>query len=163
MTRMNTNTGLQLLHKRTPTYHNAGGLKTILVNITTRRHIHFLPILGLWGAKHVSTWTLYNACKAYGWPRVYRRLLEQNRAVNTNLEAKKRLQYVVRLAIEAPPQFAAKLSEYAKVLMPFLQKLAEQAEPNVPRFLVVAAKYVVNSQKPMKIIQDFTGAAQKRA
>lgn len=128
-----------------------------------QRQIHFLPFLGVWGAKHVSTWTIYNACKAYGWPRVYRRLLEQNKAINaSNPALKKATQDLIRMAIEAPPKFAARVGQHAETVITFLQSVAERAEPNLPRFLVGAIKFVVNSQRPIKILQDFVGAAAKK-
>ena len=140
--------------------------------IKIKREIHFLPLLGLWGAKHVSMWTLYNTAKAYGWPRVYRRLLEQNRAmfaqqrksgtVNANLQ-QSQLQSLIRLAIRSPPQLARQLSEKANVVMPYLHQLAERAEPAVPRFLVVAAKVILNSTKPIKMLQDALSAVPTSA
>ena len=131
-------------------------------DLTPRRGIHFLPLLGLFGAKHLTSWTLYNACKSYGWPRVYRRLLEQNRALNRNSILYTPTQQALRMAIEAPPQFAAQFAtQYERVLLPLIQNIANQAEPKLPMFLVAVAKYIVNSQKPVKIIQDFIGAAAK--
>lgn len=137
-------------------------------SITIKREIHFLPLLGLWGAKHISMWTLYNTAKAYGWPRVYRRLLEQNRAMFAQQQQKSgttkaslqqtQLQSVIRLAIRSPPQLARQLSEKANVVLPYLHQLAERAEPAVPRFLVVAAKVILNSTKPIKMLQDALSA-----
>ena len=122
----------------------------------SKRQIHFLPFLGLWVGKHLSSWTIYNACKAYGWPKVYRRLLEQNRSANSNNASRQqKVQFVIRQAIEAPPKFAAQLSEYMTIILPFLQTIAKQTEPNLPRFLVVAIRYIINSQKPAKIFHDF--------
>lgn len=121
-----------------------------------KRQIHFLPFLGLWVGKHLSSWTIYNACKAYGWPKVYRRLLEQNRFANANnSNRQQQVQFVIRQAIEAPPKFAAQLSEYMTIILPFLETVAKQTEPKLPRFLVVAIKYIINSQKPAKIFHDF--------
>jgi len=116
----------------------------------------------MWGIKHLSTWTIYNACKTYGWPKVYRRLLEQNRIINSsrNKQLQMATKNTIRLAIEAPPKFAAQLSQHAETILPFLQKIVEQAEPNMPRFLVAIARYIINSQKPIKIMQDFIGAAK---
>lgn len=128
-----------------------------------QRQIHFLPLLGLWGAKHISVWTIYNTCKAYGWPRVYRRLLEQNRLLNaTNPALQKSTSELIRMAIEAPPKFAAQVGKHAETVTQFLQSVAERAEPNLPRFLVAAIKFVVNSQKPVKVLQDFVVAAGKK-
>ena len=134
--------------------------------VLSKRDIHFLPLLGLWGAKHVSMWTLYNTAKAYGWHRVYRRLLEQNRAMFANQQRgtkvagtqQKQMQALIRLAIRSPPQLARQLTEKANVVLPYLQQLAEKAEPAVPRFLVVAAKVILNSTKPIKILQDVLSA-----
>ena len=116
-----------------------------------RREIHFLPLLGLWGVKHISAWALYNACKNYGWARVYRRLLEQNRIL-ISPTTRQSTQQAIRLAIQAPPQFATQVATHAQVLQPFLEGLAQRAQPAVPSFLVAAAKFVVNSQKPVKVI-----------
>ena len=128
-----------------------------------QRQVHFLPFLGLWGAKHLSAWTIYNASKAYGWPRVYRRLLEQNRLLNAaNPALQKQTQELIRMAIAAPPKFAAQVGRHAEAVTQFLQRIAERAEPNLPRFLVAAIKFVVNSQKPVKILQDFAAAAAKK-
>ena len=134
--------------------------------VLSKRDIHFLPLLGLWGAKHVSMWTLYNTAKAYGWNRVYRRLLEQNRAMFANQQRgtkvagtqQKQMQALIRLAIRSPPQLARQVTEKANVVLPSLHQLAEKAEPAVPRFLVVAAKVILNSTKPIKILQDVLSA-----
>lgn len=129
----------------------------------TRREIHFLPLLGLWGVKHISAWTLYNACKNYGWAKVYRRLLEQNRAIYAaSPNTRQSTQQAIRLAIQAPPQFATQVATHAQVLQPVLEGLAQRAQPAVPSFLVAAAKFVVNSQKPVKVIQDMIMGAAKR-
>ncbi|CAB9504696.1 expressed unknown protein [Seminavis robusta] len=118
----------------------------------------------LWGAKHLSAWTLYNAGRNYGWPRVYRRLLEHNRRFNgANPALQKQTQQLIRLGLEAPVQFAAQIAAQAQIIMPFLNKLVERATPNVPSFLVAMAKYIVNSQKPVKIMQDLASSAAKRA
>mmetsp|Transcript_20162 Transcript_20162/g.30319 ORF Transcript_20162/g.30319 Transcript_20162/m.30319 type:complete len:212 (-) Transcript_20162:1269-1904(-) len=146
------NTRAQFLHD----------VKSRTIDAQQRRDIHFLPLLGLWGAKHVSAWTLYNACKQYGWSKVYRRLLEQNRSINANnpsLQASTRR--LIKLAIVAPPQFASQLGQQAQVIATFLQNAAAHAEPNMPTFLVVAIKFIINSQKPVKILQDLVGAASK--
>ena len=128
----------------------------MMMMMMSKRQIHFLPFLGLWVGKHLSSWTIYNACKAYGWPKVYRRLLEQNRFANSNNASRQQqVQFVIRQAIEAPPKFAAQLSEYMTIILPFLQTIAKQTEPNLPRFLVVAIRYIINSQKPAKIFHDF--------
>lgn len=142
-------------------WNKAGG------NGILKREIHFLPFLGMWGAKHLSTWTIYNACKAYGWPNVYRRLLEQNRMINHNNPAvQKTTKDAIRMAIEAPPKFVGQLStEYSKVVQPFLQQIINISETNtmMPRFMVAMIKYVLNSQKPVKLVQDLAEAGAKRA
>jgi hypothetical protein len=115
----------------------------------------------------LSTWTLYNACKTYGSPRVYRRLLEQNRIINhvtNNREIRQRTQQLARLAIEAPPQFVTQLAHYSEsTVLPFLHKIAQRAEPSLPKFLVAIVKYIVQSQNPVKLMQDLAAGAAKRA
>jgi len=128
------------------------------------REIHFLPLLGLWGAKHLSMWTLYNASKQYGWHRVYRRLLEQNRATfPNNKQQQATVQSILRMAIQSPPKVVSQLGKHASVVVPYLQALAERAEPAMPRFLVAAAKVIVQSQKPIKILQDLVSAQEAAA
>ena len=140
-----------------------------------KREIHFLPLLGLWGAKHLSMWTLYNTAKAYGWPRVYRRLLEQNRAMfargygteqhqqQQQQQQQQQMQSLLRLAIRSPTQLARQLSDQANTVLPYLQALAERAEPAVPQFLVVAAKVMLQSAKPIKLLQDVLSAVPSSA
>jgi hypothetical protein len=70
-----------------------------------------LPLLGLWGAKHETVWTLYNGCKTYGWPKVYGRLLEQNKALNTaNPAMQRKIQELVHLAIHRNCAFVTEKS-----------------------------------------------------
>ena len=132
-----------------------------------QRQIHFLPFLGLWGAKHMTAWTLYNACKSYGWPKVYRRLLEQNRILHRqapgNAAIEEAARRAIRLAIEAPPKFAAQLSQHVETLRPLLDYVTSQAQPRLPEFIVAIAKFILNSQKPVKVVQDMMGAAGKAA
>lgn len=128
-----------------------------------KRQIHFLPFLGIWGAKHLSAWTLYNACKNYGWPKVYRRLLEQNRQFNrADPVLQARIQSLIRMAIETPPKFASQVASQVQIIIPFLNQLVERAQPNLPPFLVAIAKFIVNSQKPVKIMQDLASTAAAR-
>lgn len=152
---------IRSLITRKPISNNVGE------NCITKREIHFLPFLGIWGAKHLSTWTIYNACKAYGWPNVYRRLLEQNRMINHNNSAvQKTTKDAIRMAIEAPPKFVGQLStQYSKVVQPFLQQIVAVSETNtmMPRFMVAMIKYVLNSQKPVKLVQDLAEAGAKRS
>uniref|UniRef100_A0A6S8Z4Z7 Uncharacterized protein n=1 Tax=Ditylum brightwellii TaxID=49249 RepID=A0A6S8Z4Z7_9STRA len=128
------------------------------------RSIHFLPLLGLWGVKHISTWTLYNACKNYGWHRVYRRLLEQNRLINkSNPAIQSNTKDVIRMAIEIPPKFVAQISQYSGIIVPFLEKVADRAVTRMPGFLVAAAKFIIGSQKPVKVLRDLAEASAKIA
>ena len=150
-----------------------------------RNVVHIAPLVGLWGIKHLSMWTIYNACKSYGWPKVYRRLLEYNRSLyNANrgsLQQQQTTQRIIRMAIEEPPKFAQQIStNYNKYIQPLFQHIIDTSSKvssssatvagapqiQVPSFTIELIKYVINSAKPIKILNDFvnvTGTAGKTA
>lgn len=168
MTMVSRRAAVRLAHhvsavRRAPTTMQGPNILPHVVH-RQQRQIHFLPLLGIWGAKHLSAWTLYNAGKNYGWPRVYRRLLEQNRNFHrTNPAIRARTQSLIRMGLEYPVQFVAHIAEHAQVILPFLNQLVERATPVMPSFMVTLAKYIMNSQKPVKIMQDLASSAAKRA
>ena len=54
--------------------------------------------------KKLSALTVYNTASAYGWPRVYKRILEQTKLHVKSIDDQKHIQYVVRSAIEKPAE-----------------------------------------------------------
>ena len=130
--------------------------------------------------KHLSMWTIYNACKSYGWPKVYRRLLEYNRslyaakpsnggntggagtAVNNNNSQRMATQRIIRMAIEEPPKFVQQIElYYNQYIQPLFQHIVVNVSSTnstrrmLPPFVVEMIKYVLNSAKPIKLLKDF--------
>ena len=105
---------------------------------------------------------------------MYRRLLEQNRIINSqNPTLQQSTKNAIRMAIEAPPRFVSQLStQYNSVILPFLQQIVSLAERTtasssesirMPRFLVAMIKYIVESQKPMKLMKDLAEAGASKS
>ncbi len=74
----------------------------------------------------------------------------------------RKTQELVRLAIQAPPKFAAQLSQSTEIVLALLKNLVERVEAYMPRCLVAIAKYMLNSQKFVKWMQDLAGVAVKK-
>ena len=84
------------------------------------RHIH--P--GIWaGALLLKKWTVYKAASDYGWPRVHRRLLEQNR-VHVPPEHQPAVRKAVGMLIRYPTQIFSTIRDTPH-LGPFLRSAAE--------------------------------------
>ena len=72
-------------------------------------------LVGAFVLKKISALSIYNAASAYGWPRVYKRILEQSRIHIRSPEDQKTIQYCVRSAIEQPTEMYIYLKDSKKV------------------------------------------------
>lgn len=101
--------------------------------------MHPLALLGLLAVKKAAAASLYVAGKRYGWPRVYRRILEHNRRL---MPAQS--QALVRSAVADAfrmPAHAARILETSEVYQLAQRALEEQrARGALPALLLAAAQ-----------------------
>ena len=90
----------------------------------------FLLLAGLLLAKKAVLASLYVAAKQYGWPRVYRRLLEANKKLMTS-QQQHTVRTTIKLAMRLPTQ-AADLLEKSNEVMEFSRYFAASIRSKWP-------------------------------
>ena len=118
----------------------------------------FLPaIAGLFKALHVNVWTFYYAADSYGWPRIYRRLLEANRTANADDPASQRLvRDSLKLVLRTPTQAYSVLAdnEILQKVGAVASELGAPYAKNTPDFLKDLGTTIAKRTKTGKIVQD---------
>ena len=117
--------------------------------------------------KKLSALTIYNTASAYGWPRVYKRILEQTKLHVKSIDDQKHIQYVVRSAIEKPAEMYIFLKD-SKVV-DFAEKYINSVNnnnntnviKNPPSFLYSFASIFVNAFTPLKFLSALGREAEK--
>ena len=112
---------------------------------------------------------MYQAASTYGWPRVYKRVLELNR-IHTPLHHQGAVRFAVRGAIESPLKIYdvitdSKVVEFAKNVAESNEiipnsKLKNNVDP--PSFLVSMASILAKSMTPMKFISALEAESKKK-
>ena len=108
----------------------------------TKRNFHPLAILGLLLFKKIA---LVSALRTYGSPRVYRRMLEQNKLI-TPVEHRKNVAIAIRTAFDSPTQifFVIQSNEYIQRILSHL------SSAKVPAVIVESAQTILNVLRSKK-------------
>jgi len=110
-----------------------------------------LPFLKAVAVKKVGAFGLYHASKSYGFPRVYRRLLEANR-LYTPPERRSQVQKSLAQLFRAPSK------AYTVVKHSHLYDLAKSSAangiPNAPPFLMGILKVIAEKNTWIKILKE---------
>ena len=118
----------------------------------------FLPAIAVvLKALHVNVWTFYYAADSYGWPRVYRRILEANRAANAADPAAQRLVAdSLKLVLRTPTQAYTVLAdnEVLRRVGAVAEELTAPYAANTPDFLKDLGSSIVKRTKAGKIVND---------
>ena len=130
-----------------------------------------LPVgyfLGAFVLKKVSALAIYNTASAYGWPRVYKRILEQSR-IHVPPQDQVFVQRCVRGAIEKPTEMYvymrdSKVIDFAKSYVDSINvKKAGHAVNEPPTFLYSFAQFFVQALTPYKFLSALGREAEKKA
>ena len=97
--------------------------------------VHPLLFLGLLAAKKSVVYAAYRAGSRYGWPRVYRRVLEYNRAF-TPKDQQSGVKSLVKRALHSPEQLADAVKNNA--VFQLAVKLVENPPGGVGRYPATA-------------------------
>ena len=115
------------------------------------------PLLLGWLLKQASIFNLYGAMKAYGFHRVYRRLLEANKRLVDKPQDRRIVQDTIKQALRAPNQVVQILDESHTVafLARYARELTTDLETKAPPFFVKSAQVVLQKTPMGKLIDVF--------
>ena len=126
-------------------------------------------LIGALFVKKLTSYAMYQAASNYGWPRVYKRVLELNR-IHTPLQHQETVRFAVRGAIESPLKIYnvitdSKVVDFAKNVAQSNEiindeKFKTSAQP--PSFLMGLASIVAKSNTPMKFLSALEEEAKKK-
>ena len=108
-------------------------------------------------ALHVNIWTFYYAADSYGWPRVYRRILEANRHANADDAAAQALvRDSLKLVLRTPTQAYTVLTdnEVLRRVGAVAEELTAPYAASTPDFLKDLGTSIVKRTKAGKIVND---------
>jgi hypothetical protein len=112
------------------------------------REFHPLAFLG---ALVVKKAFVYSALSKYGFPRVYRRLLEQNR-LNVALEHQPTVKRSIERIFRSPTElFTAALDSQTAA---FLRTVIKNKSTNLPPALLTVAEQVLESSPAGKVVKE---------
>ena len=96
---------------------------------------HPFLLFGLLAAKKAVAYAAYKAGQRYGWPRVYRRVLEYNRAI-TPLSQQAYVRGVVKSAFHAPEKMAEALKD--NLVFQLAMKMVENPPGDISKYPAAA-------------------------
>ena len=129
-------------------------------------------LVGAFVLKKISALSIYSAASTYGWPRVYKRILEQSRIHIQSPQDQKTIQYCVRSAIEQPTEMYIYLkdSKVVDLAQKYIQSNTEYGDNikmnsnknSPPTFLYSWAKIFVQALTPLKFLSALGKEAEKK-
>ncbi|EWM22699.1 Tex-like protein, HTH domain protein [Nannochloropsis gaditana] len=116
------------------------------------------PLLMGWLFKQANLMNLYGAMKAYGFHRVYRRLLEANNRLMDNSQDRRIVRENIKQAMRAPNHVVEILDESHTVafLTRYAKELTTGLETRAPPFFVNAARVVLQKTPMGRLLRVFS-------
>jgi tetratricopeptide (TPR) repeat protein len=117
-----------------------------------------------WGAALlVKKGVVYKAANSYGWPRIYKRLLEQTK-IHVEIDTRPHVNHLIKTAIRAPTEaYAAVMdTEVHKALTKIVDVANTSAKTTLPPFLYTLVSTAVEGLLPVRAGKDIHSSAKTK-
>ena len=122
-----------------------------------------IPLVLSFLAKNATVVNALAAAEAYGYPRIYRRLLEGMKIINIPVEQRKPIKITIKESIRFPSTAYNVItsSETSNFLLKYLEYTNSHINANIPPFFLIIAKILAKKTPIGRILDLLEKSARK--